>query len=92
METNRSEKLGELAKALAQWQVMGSTIHLAKNLLDEVTSSLVSLKQYGGGSESVNDEIRRAVMSLDEARKSLMRAMVATVVHNEKQGEHNGNE
>ena len=71
---------------------MRSTIHLAKNLIDEVTSSLVSLKQYGGGSDSVNDELRRAVMSLDEARKSLVRAMVASAVHNEKQGEHNGNE
>lgn len=69
---------------------MRSTIHLAKNLLDEVTASLVSLKQYGGGSENVNDEIRRAVMSLDEARKSLMRAMVASAVHTEKQGEDNG--
>jgi hypothetical protein len=69
---------------------MRSTIHLAKNLLDEVTSSLVSLKQYGGGSDSVNDELRRAIMSLDEARKSLMRAMVASAVHTEKQGENNG--
>lgn len=69
---------------------MRSTIHLAKNLLDEVTSSLVSLKQHGGGSESVNDEIRRAVMSLDDARKSLMRAMVASAVNNEKQGAEHG--
>ena len=65
---------------------MRSTIHLAKNLLDEVTSSMVNLKQYGGCSDKVNDELRRAVMSLDEARKSLMRAMVASAVHNEKQG------
>jgi len=69
---------------------MRSTIHLAKNLLDEVTSSMVNLKQYGGGSDSVNDELRRAIMSLDDARKSLMRAMVASAVNNEKQGEDNG--